>query len=206
MSIIFDTDLPKYIDEEDMNRECKYGSAIYLPKYGYAIEAFQDQTALDADDLDGNGFWSSSGSAASWVGNNASTIGNVAGAVGRIAELGINIARGAEEVKSIREMRERAKQAKPAEVAEMIINKPATTTIQPTQSARMQTPSTNVQSAQVPSTQVPSTQVSTNESKVSETNETKHSVLDASKPRPWYTFFKNRNKDEVAGQGFRIIE
>jgi hypothetical protein len=191
MSIIFDTDLPKYVDEEDMNRECKYGSAIYLPKYGYAIEAFQEETALDADDLEGDGFWSSLGSAASWVGNNAGTIANVAGAVGKVAELGINIARGAEEVKSIREMRERAKQAKPAEVAEMIINKPVTVI--------QQTPSTNVQSAQVPSTQVPSTQVSTNESKVNETNE-------PTKPRPWYTFFKNRNKDEVAGQGFRIIE
>jgi len=82
MTIIFDEDLHKYIDEEDMNRQFKWGGAIYLPK-GYGISAMQ--YALDEDELTGDGFWSSLGSAANWVSNNSSTIGNIAGSVGKIA-------------------------------------------------------------------------------------------------------------------------
>jgi hypothetical protein len=59
MSIAFDTDLPKYVDQEDMNRKRKYGSAIYLPKYGYAIEVFQEETALGGEDLEGGSSWPS---------------------------------------------------------------------------------------------------------------------------------------------------
>ena len=121
MSIIFEEDLHKYIDEEDIQRQSKWGGAIYLPK-GYALNEFKEQYALDEDELTGDGFWSSLGSAANWVGKNSSTIENIAGAAGKIAELGISIAKGAEEVKNIREMREKAKQAKPEAVANMILN------------------------------------------------------------------------------------
>ncbi len=99
MSIIFEEDLQKYVDTEDMERQSKWGGAIYLPKgsslsrsVGAAINAFEEQYALDEDELSGDGFWSSLGSAANWVSSNSGTIGNMAGAASKMAELAITVA------------------------------------------------------------------------------------------------------------------
>ncbi len=51
MSIIFEKDLHKYVDTEDIQRQSKWGGAIYLLK-GYALNAFEEHYALDEDELE----------------------------------------------------------------------------------------------------------------------------------------------------------
>ena len=50
MSFVFDEDMYKYVDEEDLNRQFKWGSAIYLPR-GYALDEIQRKEEIDLEAL-----------------------------------------------------------------------------------------------------------------------------------------------------------
>ena len=69
MSFIFDEDMYKYVDEEDLNRQFKWGSAIYLPR-GYALDEIQRKDEIDLEDSwtrRESGFLDGVASVAGWV-------------------------------------------------------------------------------------------------------------------------------------------
>ena len=127
MPVVFNTDLYKYVEEEDRNKMMRWGGAIYLPR-GYALNSMmspmKEYDVITEDDMGGS-FLTGLTSAANWVGANASTIGNVAGAVGKVAELGISIHKGVEEINTIKELRKKAMQADADTVANALANAPA---------------------------------------------------------------------------------
>lgn len=106
MPIVFQSDLHRYIDKQDIRNLRRYqGKAIWLPD-GRGLQYMNKFKDVEVNT--GDGIMDVIGSIANFVKDNKETISGVTDTFGKVASTVTGIVKGAEEIENIRALRRKA--------------------------------------------------------------------------------------------------